>query len=72
MRAIDIFISGGSDTNKHRHLAAEAIERLRQALQYELRLDVTITSWDYRHATPTVVPEGSLAAVSLANAGLPG
>jgi hypothetical protein len=67
MRAIDIFISGGSDTNRHRDLASEAIDRLRQVLQYELGLDVTITSWNYRHATPTVVPGGTLAATSLAN-----
>jgi hypothetical protein len=67
MRVIDIFISGGSDTDRHRDVAADAISRLRQVIEYEMRLDVTLRNWDYRLSSPTVVPRGGLSAASLAN-----
>jgi hypothetical protein len=67
MRTINIFVSCGSDMNGHRDLAVDAIRRLQQLLQFEMNLEVTINHWDYRLATPGVVPSGALAATSLAN-----
>jgi hypothetical protein len=67
MPNIELFVSCGSDRDRYRDVAKDAIERLRQVIQFEMRPDVTIAYWDYRIATPTVVPVGTLAATSLAN-----
>jgi hypothetical protein len=67
MRNIQLFVSCGSDRNGFRDVANDAIDRLRQVIQSEMRLEVILTQWDYRKATPTVVPAGALAATSLAN-----
>ena len=67
MPNIELFVSCGSDRDSYRDVAKDAIERLRQVIQFEMGLDVTIAYWDYRTATPTVVPRGALASMSLAN-----
>lgn len=65
MRNVDVFISNGSDTNRYRDTVADTLRRLRQLLQYEMGYDVTITNWDYRVGSPTVVRAGALASASL-------
>jgi hypothetical protein len=67
MRTVNIFVSCGGDMNAHRDLAADAIRRLQQLLQFEMNLSVTINHWDFRFATPDVVPRGALATTSLTN-----
>ncbi len=67
MPNIELFVSCGSDRDKYRDLVKDAVDRLRQVIQFGLRPDVTIAYWDYRMETPTVVPVGALAATSLAN-----
>jgi hypothetical protein len=67
MLNIEVFVSCGSDRNGYRDVAKDAIERLRQLIRFEMTLEATIEYWDYRTATPTVVPRGGLAATSLAN-----
>jgi hypothetical protein len=66
MKNLEILISNGHDTNRYRDLANDAMHRLQQTLQFEMRLAVTILWWDYRASPPTVVPRGALAAASLA------
>jgi hypothetical protein len=65
VQRVELFISNGSDTNRYRDVAADVGHRLTQLLQYELGYDVGIVNWDYRRATPTVVPAGTLASTSL-------
>jgi hypothetical protein len=65
VQSVGIFISNGSDTNRYRDTASDVLARLRQLLQYELHYDVTLANWDYRRASPTVVPSGTMAATSL-------
>jgi hypothetical protein len=67
MLNIELFVSCGSDRDAYRDIAKDAFERLRQVIQFEMKLDVTIANWDYRAATPTVVARGALASTSLAN-----
>jgi hypothetical protein len=66
MKHLEILISNGSDTNRYRDIANDALRRLQQTLQFDMRLAVTILFWDYRDAPPTVVPRDALAAASLA------
>lgn len=65
MRQVAFFISNGSDTNRYRDTAVDVIRRLQQLLQAELNYDVALTEWDYRLASPTIVPVGGLAGPSL-------
>jgi hypothetical protein len=65
MRQVEVFISNGSDTNTYRNTAVDVLKRLQQLLQAELNYDVAITNWDYRLASPTLVPAGELAGPSL-------
>lgn len=65
MRDVQVFISNGSDTDRYRETAADVLGRLRQLLQFEMQYDVTISNWDYRLSSPTIVPAGSLATASL-------
>jgi hypothetical protein len=66
MKHLEILISNGHDANRYRDLANDAMHRLQQTLQFEMRLAVTILWWDYRASPPTVVPRGALAAARLA------
>jgi hypothetical protein len=66
MKHLEVLISNGHDTNRYRDLANDAMQRLQQTLQFEMRLAVTLLWWDYRASPPTVVPRGALAAASLA------
>jgi hypothetical protein len=52
LRDVQIAIANGSDTNRYRDVAADALDRLRQLLQFELHYDVTISNWDYRRVSP--------------------
>ena len=65
MREVALFISNGSDTNRYRDTAGDVIRRVQQLLQAELRYDVALTEWDYRLASPSIVPAGGLAGPSL-------
>jgi len=65
MRQVAFFISNGSDTNRYRDTAVDVLRRLQQLLQTELNYDVALTEWDYRLASPTIVPVGGLAGPSL-------
>jgi hypothetical protein len=65
-RTFEFLVSASSDTDHLRDLADASIRRFQQVLRTELRLPIFFESWDYREATPTVVPRGALAATSLA------
>ncbi len=65
-QTLEFLVCGSSDTNHLRDLADAAIRRFRQVLRTELGLPIYLESWDYREATPTVVPQGGVAAASLA------
>jgi hypothetical protein len=65
MREVALFISNGSDTNRYRDTAGDVIRRVQQLLHTELNYDVALTEWDYRLASPTMVPAGGLAGPSL-------
>ena len=65
MRRVEVFISNGSDTDHYRDTALDVLRRLQQLFQAELNYDVAITNWDYRIASPTLVPAGALAGPSL-------
>jgi hypothetical protein len=65
-QTFEFLVCGSSDTNHLRDLADAAIRRFQQVLRRELDLPIFFESWDYREATPTVIPKGTLAATSLA------
>lgn len=65
MRRVEVSIVNGSDADLYRDTALDVLRRLQQLFQSELNYDVAIVNWDYRLASPTVVPAGGLAGPSL-------
>lgn len=65
MHNVEVFISNGREEDRYRDIGVDVLSRLQHLLRYELGYDVAIGNWDYRHAPPTVVAAGGLAATSL-------
>lgn len=66
MRRLRIMVSSADDADRWRDIVEDVRQRLQHSYQNEVGLFYILDSWDYRMATPTVVPRGELAGPSLA------
>jgi hypothetical protein len=64
-RTFGVLVSGAGDINPLRKLANDTLGRFEQVLQTELELPIHFGNWDYREATPTVVPVSDFSRMSL-------
>lgn len=62
---VEVMISGGRDTDVQRDVAGSVLIDLQHMFRKEMHEPVFIDQWDYRRASPTVVPSGAMAALSL-------
>jgi hypothetical protein len=69
MRRLSVMVSCADDANRWRDIVEGVRRHLQHSYQFELNLPYAIDSWDYRIATPTVVPRGRMAGPSLAAVG---
>jgi hypothetical protein len=60
-----IFISCGEEVEPFRDIAGRVLNALRSAFVFGLSRSVTVTYWDFRDASPAVVPAGQYSAPSL-------
>jgi hypothetical protein len=65
MKEIRVMIANGGDTNEYRDRAIDVVKRLNHLFLHELGRDISITFWDYRLDSPTVIPAGSMSTRSL-------
>ncbi len=65
MIEIRVMIANGGDTEEYRDRALDVIGRMNHLFLHEMRLGLSITNWDYRLDSPTVIPAGTMAVRSL-------
>ncbi|HEX3840765.1 MAG TPA: hypothetical protein VHU85_08235 [Acidimicrobiales bacterium] len=65
MIEIRVMIANGGDTMGYRDRALDVIQRVNHLFLHELNLEMSVTNWDFRRDTPTVIPEGTMAYRSL-------
>lgn len=65
MIAVEVFISGGADTDECRDVSLAVIRHLQQMFQKTMGVPISIGNWDYRIDPPAVVPGGAVATRSL-------
>jgi len=66
MRRLRIMVSCADDADRWRDIVEQVRQRLQHSYQNEVGFFFILDSWDYRIATPLVVPRGELAGPSLA------